>query len=101
MTFLTSLLFMFNGRNFEWDEPKRLQNKEKHDIDFADARKIDWGSIFTRPTYGDGERRYLTIAFLDDRLHTLIWTRRHRIMVRIISFRKANDKEITEYEKHH
>ena len=99
MTIETSEFFMFDGRNFEWDENKRSQNIRKHGVDFEDVRKIDRRSMFTRPTYGDGEARYMTIAFLGNRLHTLIWTERHDMIVRIISFRKTNKQEALEYNR--
>ena len=99
MTIEISEFFMFDGRNFEWDENKRSQNIKKHGVDFEDVKKIDRHSISTRPIYRGGELRYMTFALLNNRLHTLIWTKRYDIIVRIISFRKSKDKEITEYEK--
>lgn len=32
---------------FEWDEAKRQSNRQKHNLDFADAKLIFDGPIFT------------------------------------------------------
>ena len=44
------------------------------------------------------EVRSLTYAEMDSKLYTLVWTWRDEVM-RIISFRRANNKEIDRYEK--
>jgi uncharacterized DUF497 family protein len=44
-----------------------------------------------------GETRYITIGFLDERMVVLVWTPRGDIH-RIISMRKANDREKAIYE---
>ena len=44
-----------------------------------------------------GETRYITVGFLDARMVVLAWTQRGDIY-RIISMRKANDREKAVYE---
>ena len=44
-----------------------------------------------------GETRYITIGFLDERMVVLVWTPRGDVH-RIISMRKANDREKAIYE---
>jgi len=39
-----------------------------------------------------GEKRFITIGFLDERMIVLVWTPRGAVR-RIISLRKANDRE--------
>ena len=93
------LFLMFSGRNFIWDENKRSQNFKKHGIYFEEAKKIGKGPICTEIGYRDGEYRYTTVGFLGNRLHTLIWTRRYGIVIRVISFRKSSKKEALKYKR--
>jgi len=45
-----------------------------------------------------GERRFITLGFLDDRLIVVVWTERSPKR-RIISMRKANEREVEEYNQ--
>lgn len=78
----------------EWDEEKRAANLTKHGVDFAVAERIDWAAALTaedaRAAYG--ERRLVTLADIDGRLHFCAWTYRGN-RIRIISLRKANRRE--------
>ena len=51
---------------FAWDEDKRQENLDKHEIDFTDAEKIFAGYTVTaedsREAYG--EQRFLTLGLL-------------------------------------
>jgi len=49
----------------------------------------------TRFAYG--ERRFYALGEVDGRVHAVIFTRRGTA-IRLISFRKANDREIRRYE---
>ncbi len=84
----------------EWDEDKRRANVQKHGLDFADARHLDWDNA----TYIEDNRlpypepRYWAFALWKRRLHLVAFCRRGA-KVRIISFRKANAKEVRRYGK--
>ena len=56
--------------------------------------RIDFEDV--RHTYP--EQRYIALGYLDDRLHVLCFTHIEN-GVRIISFRKANLREVRRYEK--
>ena len=83
---------------YEWDENKRQETLRLRGLDFALVTRIDW----TRATHDRQERRgeirYSSLAMLDERLHNVVWTRRDPY-TRIISVRKANDREIARYER--
>ena len=85
---------------FEWDEAKRRTNQAKHGLDFADLEKFDWSDPVTcaddRKDYG--ELRLIALADFAGALHAVVFTRRGA-NVRIISFRRANRKEVKRYEK--
>lgn len=78
----------------EWDEEKRQRNRNERGIDFADVVRFEFETATTvadhRTDYG--EARLVSTGFLDGRLHVLCWTERDGRM-RMISLRKANDRE--------
>jgi uncharacterized DUF497 family protein len=45
-----------------------------------------------------GEKRFVATGFIGDRLHVMAFTVRSEV-IRIISLRKANERERKEYEK--
>jgi len=67
-------------------------------LDFARAGEVFAGVTVTiedtRQNYG--EARFTTVGTLDDRSIVLVWTPRGEAR-RIISMRKANEREITKY----
>jgi uncharacterized DUF497 family protein len=67
---------------------------------FERVADLDWETAVaredTRKDYG--ERRVLVMARLDGRLHVAVVTRRGNAM-HVISFRKANRKEVRWYEQ--
>lgn len=77
-----------------WDEAKRAANVIKHGIDFSQAELFYWRTavvdVDRRLDYG--EVREYALGFIGDRLHMLIFTRRDGD-TRVISLRKANDRE--------
>lgn len=84
----------------EFDEAKRQLTLRKRGLDFARANEIFAGAEFTwvddRTDYG--EVRYNTFGMLDQRLVAITWTIRDG-MRRIISMRKANDREQARYRR--
>ena len=85
--------------DFEWDIEKRRRVLAERGLDFADVSRIDPASVRTdvddRRDYG--EVRYISVGLLDGRLVVLCWTSRNG-RTRIISLRKANDRERRKYE---
>ncbi len=85
---------------FEWDEAKRRANLKKHGVDFADIEEFDWDGaavwIDHRENYG--EERFKALAVFRGQIHFVAFTMRGA-STRIISFRKAEKREIRQYEK--
>jgi uncharacterized DUF497 family protein len=83
----------------EFDEAKRARTLTERGLDMARADEVFDGASLTveddRMDYG--ETRYITIGFLDERMVVLVWTPRGDVH-RIISMRKANDREKALYE---
>jgi uncharacterized DUF497 family protein len=85
---------------FEWDEQKAERNQAKHSVSFEFAtRALDDENRVTvidnRRDYG--ETRYITLAKIDNRLYVVAFTLLSSI-IRLISARKANNKEAKRYE---
>lgn len=84
----------------EWSESKNKTNYEKHGLDFRDAAIVFSGKtvsfIDDREDYG--EERYITLGELKKRVVVIVHTPRHST-IRIISMRKANEREKKIYFK--
>jgi len=86
--------------NFEWDEAKSQACFEQRGFDFAyvagaffDPKRIVHAD--TRHSYG--EERYELMGMIKQRLFVVVYTPRSAA-VRIISARKANQREVKHYE---
>ncbi len=83
---------------FEWDENKNQINIEKHSIDFNDVKNIFQNERLTatdnRRDYG--ETRKISIGKIVNHVCIAVYTERKN-MVRIISARKANQRERRKY----
>jgi uncharacterized DUF497 family protein len=84
-----------------FDIAKRDRTLSERGLDFADAPLIFANRHLTkeddRQAYG--ESRYITVGLLNERLVVLIWTPRGAAR-RIISMRKANEREQKLYRHH-
>ncbi len=88
-------------RFFEWSHTKRLYNLENHGLDFIDVSRV-WTSLLViqEDNHKDyGEKRYVVLGLLHDRVVVIVYTLRGLNIIRIISFRRANAREIKIYEK--
>lgn len=82
-----------------FDPAKDAINRQKHGISLAEAARLDWDGMLVVPDlrHDYGEDRYRGIAALGDRLYSVIYTPRDDT-IRVISLRKASQKEFDEYE---
>ena len=85
--------------DLEWDEVKRQWTLETRGMDFADVEFFEFDTADTvadrRTDYG--EVRLVSTGYLHGRLCVLCWTERDPHIVRVISLRKANDREQKKY----
>jgi uncharacterized protein len=83
-----------------FDPVKNARNIRDRDLSFERAADFDFATaalaIDDRREYG--EVRYVAVGYLDGRLHVLCFTETPS-GIRVISFRKANSREIKRYEK--
>ncbi len=84
----------------EFDWVKCQRNVVERNLSFERANEVDLEAALIardeRQNYG--EDRYVALCHLDKRLHVLCFTETIR-GIRVISFRKANKREVLHYEK--
>jgi uncharacterized DUF497 family protein len=83
-----------------YDQSKNLHNIRHRNLSFEEAREFDFETanftIDRRKNYG--EIRRCALGYLGNRLHALVFTETVK-GIRVISFRKANRREIESYEQ--
>jgi uncharacterized protein len=86
---------------FEWDARKAAQNIAKHGVPFEyavrvflDELRLD--AVDDRRDYG--EERRLTLGKIEGRLYVVAYTPRGKV-IRLISARKANERERRHYDE--
>lgn len=85
---------------FEWDAAKSEENRAKRGFSFGDILSVfhDPARVtFTDDRFDYGETRWITFGRIDGRLFAIAYTTRGET-IRIISARKANDRERMRYE---
>jgi len=84
----------------EFDVAKSEKNKRERALPFHLVADLDWSNaiatIDTRREYD--EKRVVALAMLGDRLHVICFVEIDS-GIRVISFRKANKREIRRYEQ--
>ena len=86
--------------NFKWGDAKNEICLKERGFDFAYAARAFFDrDRIVRPDmrYGYGENRYQLMGVIDDRLFVVIYTYRKDV-IRIISARKANSREVKLYD---
>ena len=83
-----------------FDTAKNVRNVADRGLPFTLVLQLEWsGAVIqedVRKSYG--ERRYLALGMIGDRLHAAVFTPRAG-KVHVISLRKANQREVKAYEQ--
>ena len=82
------------------DAGKDIKNQEKHGVSLIEAASIDWDvALIWQDTRHDyGENRMVALAPIGERLYCVVYVDRENDR-RIISLRKANQREFDYYEQ--
>jgi hypothetical protein len=93
---------MADALKFEWGETKNAANRRKHGVSFEEAQSAfadEFGRLISDPDHSHHEDRFILMG-MSTRLRLLIVCHcyRHGETIRIISARKANRSEQTQYE---
>jgi uncharacterized DUF497 family protein len=83
----------------EFDAAKDELNRAKHGISLSEAVGLGWDSLEVKPDLRRdyGEARQIGYALMATRLYCVVFVEREGVM-RIISLRRANDREVEQYE---
>jgi hypothetical protein len=85
----------------EWNKEKAKANEAKHGIRFVDVEPVlsDPLGITVEDMSADGEHRFITFgADMFGRVLAVVYTWRDQDTVRVISARKATNREKKQYE---
>ncbi|PMS37900.1 BrnT family toxin [Trinickia symbiotica] len=85
--------------NVEFDERKSEANRRKHGVPLSLAEVIDCSAVWSRPDCRRdyGELREVGYYPIDGRVHCIVFTQRG-CTFRVISLRRASNREIDRYE---
>ena len=83
---------------FEFDESKSKANKDKHGIDFLEAKTL-WEDPYLLEirAKSDDEERFLLVGKIDDKHWSAVITYRGE-RIRLISVRRSRKAEVELYE---
>ena len=86
--------------DLDWDEDKRERTLQERGLDFADVAAARWDNALTAEDQREeyGERRFVSLVPIQDRLCVVAWCIRGKAL-RVISLRKANARERKRYEQ--
>jgi uncharacterized protein len=87
---------------YEWDPSKATTNREKHRVDFEEAKTVfdnPLAMIFDDPLHSDGERREIIIGHSDRNQLLLVSFTERPNAIRIISARPVTSQERQDYER--
>ena len=89
---------------FEWDEAKSKVNTQKHGVSFEEAKSVfydEYALLIADPDHSDNEDRFVLLG-LSAKLRLLLVCHCFEVddgLIRIISCRKANQKEASWYRR--
>ncbi|MBK8738715.1 MAG: BrnT family toxin [Betaproteobacteria bacterium] len=83
---------------FIWSELKRAANLKTHGLDFVDAARVFEGTTYTfeDDRFSYGEQRFVTLGLLSGVPVSIVHTETDH-EIRVISFRKATNREAKIY----
>ncbi|PHS27507.1 MAG: hypothetical protein COA83_00410 [Methylophaga sp.] len=82
-----------------YDSNKNKRNIEQRGLNFDQVADLDWDNAWIYQDERDeyNEIRFIAYSMLDKRLHFVCFTET-KDGIRVISFRKANNREVKRYE---
>ena len=85
------------GPPYEWDEDKSAENFMYRGFGFDLVERFNWDTaLIQRDLRIESEERWISLGLVEERIHVVVWTPRGPY-TRIISMRKANDREVARY----
>ena len=96
----TVIVDTINAVRIEFDAAKDGTNRDRHGVSLGEAARLDWERALAKPDRRRdyGKPREIGYALIDGRLYCVVFVRR-RAVFRIIGLRKANRREVRNYEQ--
>ncbi|MBQ7884142.1 MAG: BrnT family toxin [Phascolarctobacterium sp.] len=93
---------IIDGLRFEWDENKNSINKRKHKVSFEEAKSVFEdveALIIDDPEHSEQEERFIIMGFSSKARLLVVCHcyRANETVIRIISARKATERESMQY----
>jgi uncharacterized DUF497 family protein len=84
--------------NIAFDPFKDLSNIEKHGVSLQAAEVFEWDTAVAWPDHRSayGEARMIALGYIGNRIYNIVFVDRDGVR-RIISLRKANQREVNRY----
>lgn len=88
------------GMEVSFDSAKSERNARQRSLPFERAAEFDFeiAVFLLDDRHDDGESRFRALGLLDNRVHALVFVETPK-GIRVISFRKANAREVRRYEQ--
>jgi uncharacterized DUF497 family protein len=92
------IVYTLNRMEITYDPIKDIANQEKHGVSLALANEVEWETalIWTDNRKDYGEVRLSALVLRENRLYFVAFVDRADIR-RVISLRKANEREVKRY----
>lgn len=84
--------------DIEYDSHKNQHNIEQRGISFELVKHFDFSDVLEVDQRINGELRHFALGRIQGRLYALVYTLRGDV-IRVISLRKANQREVRRYEQ--
>ena len=83
---------------FEFDPAKDESNLDKHGVSLTDAEGFEWETVVVREDARKqyAEQRFQATGLIGERVHVMVYCLRGDV-VRVISLRRANPREVNRY----
>jgi uncharacterized DUF497 family protein len=87
-------------QDISFDPIKSLRNEIERGLPFSLVMSLEWDSALIKEDMRKdyGERRFRVLGIIQGRLHGMVFTPRED-KVHVISLRKANNREVQQYEQ--
>jgi uncharacterized DUF497 family protein len=91
-------VYTINRMRYEFDPTKDESNLDKHGVSLTDADEFEWEAAVVREDTREhyAEPRFEAKGYIGERLHVMVFCIRSEV-VRVISLRKANPREVKSY----
>jgi uncharacterized DUF497 family protein len=92
------IVYTINNVNYSFDPRKLAINVQRHGVWFSEADGFEWETVQLRVDDRKrySEPRFVATGLIEQRMYVMVFCLRE-VSVRLISLRKANDREVKRY----